>query len=219
MIAPARKKAMNDHGWGPHPDFDNKYASAPSDADMDWFRDLLDRAQWSTVSGINCDQHQKDMKKLLNGAPMYWAKDELGGRDGQTINANDGNVDDWIFVFDWKKRSDDAMLDLLLHEGWHWVHKETEEGTDAEDAERCASISLEEEDDEPSEGGGDPEEPECEEKLVEETYIDFELQERPEQACSVGDDGIMAVYCVNVVVKVWVPVEKTRWVMKNVCES
>jgi len=135
-VAPAREKAMRDAQWGPIRQDDGTYAylSARSDEDMDHFRDLLDKAQWSDVNGVDCDQHQKDMKKFLNGAPMYWAVDKMsedGGRDGQTLRATDGNVVEFISVFEWKSRSDDGMLNLLLHEGWHWINKETKEGVNA----------------------------------------------------------------------------------------
>lgn len=98
--------------------------------------------------------HRDDMESFLGdpdilgtGANMFWAEDQLSGdpRDGQTISASDGNFTHWFVVFQRRSRTDDEMLNLLLHEGWHWVHEETEEGTAALKAEACAWIPLEEE--------------------------------------------------------------------------
>ena len=160
-VPASREKAMHDRGWGPV-QFDDgtkdRYLSARADEYMDVFRDLLDRAQWSTVSGIDCGQHKDDMEAFYNGALMYWGTSNAA-REGETIRAEDaaGTVE-WLVVFDyqkmWKSWDADAMLDLLLHEGWHWTHKETKETPEAEDAERCASMPNEEDDDNPSDPGG-----------------------------------------------------------------
>ena len=224
-VAAAREKAMRDNNWGPIQQNDGTYAylSARSEADMERWRDLLDKAQWSTVSGIDCEQHQLDMEKFYNGAPMYWAVDVMphsAGRDGQTIRATDGNVVEFLSVFNWEiSRSDDEMLNLLLHEGWHWVHKETEEGTDAEDAERCAALSLEEEDDDEPGGGENPTEPVCEEKLVAVYYTVYEREYRAGTPCLASDDIDGATWCHGVGTWVLVAKQKVKWETQTVCSS
>ncbi|MXW68017.1 MAG: hypothetical protein F4Z72_13585 [Gemmatimonadales bacterium] len=191
------------------------------------------------MSGIDCGQHQLDMEKFYNGAPMYWAVDNMDdefGRDGQTIRATDGNVVEFLSVFNWERsRSDDEMLNLLLHEGWHWVHKETEEGTDAEDAERCASISLEEDDDDPEGGGETPEEPTtptCTDQQVWVTWTEWErVEETTGQWVAVpgnpfdvnandpGNPSDSGVHYVPVVRVYYRPVTKGEWQTQRVCSS
>jgi len=239
-VAPAREKAMRDAQWGPIRQDDGTYAylSARSDEDMDHFRDLLDKAQWSDVNGVDCDQHQKDMKKFLNGAPMYWAVDKMsedGGRDGQTLRATDGNVVEFISVFEWKSRSDDGMLNLLLHEGWHWINKETKEGVNALRAERCASMPNEEDDDDPEGGGETPEEPTtptCTDQQVWVTWTEWERVEEttgewvavPGNPLDINandpdnpsDSGVHYVPVVRVYYR---PVTKGEWQTQRVCSS
>ena len=158
----ARKKAMSDRGWGP------EYASAKEGAEgvSGWFDELVygNDTDWD-VQSDHCYQHLEDMRRFLDDAPMYWAEGGPG-KDGETISLSDGNLVEWIVVFQRDStRSNEEMLNLLLHEGWHWVHEETEEGTDASKAELCAWIPANEDDDD-SGGGNTPRPQTCTETLV-----------------------------------------------------
>ena len=153
-VPPARKQKMREAGWT---DRNRDFASARWDEHgrIDEFNRLVADARWKTDQ--TCTQHKADMKSFLDGAIMYWAEDGVATREGQTLRLDDGNVVEWLVVFNWDlydQWNDDAMLNLLLHEGWHWVHKETEEGTAAGKAEDCAWIPNKEDDDNPSDPGG-----------------------------------------------------------------
>ena len=147
-----RRAEMKDRGW------DNP-RSALWDEEMgsiDEFTDLVNDARWEPDQ--TCQQHKLNMQKFLVGAVMYWAKDAGGSRNGETISITTGGITEFFVVFNrklWDKWDKEQMLKTLLHEGWHWAHKETVEGTKAKKAERCAWLPLEEDDDEPGEGGGE----------------------------------------------------------------
>ncbi len=113
--------------------------------------------------------------------------------------------------------SGEDMLVTILHEAAH--HADYESHSAAELAARLC-LQDEEDDDEPTGNPVTPPEPVCTEKLVKETYIEYELEETV-----VGDvcfpwSAVGADFCTNDLVhKEWVPVEKVRWVTKTVCEN
>lgn len=166
QIPELRLKKMIERGWT---QLTRDFASARwgEHGRIDEFADLVADARWAEDE--TCQQHKDDMETFLdpNGsAIMYWG--EHGTEDGETLRVSDGNVVEWIVMFNWDLYNDwdeERMLRTLLHEGWHWAHKETEEGTAAKNAENCAWIPLEEEDDdEPSQGGGEDPNEGCEQR-------------------------------------------------------
>ncbi len=183
------KEKMGDLGWV------DPYSNARigPEGQWGWFRDLLDDAKWD-YSNPTCLQHEQDMEEFIGpsedkGTRMYWARDRTKRRQGQTISVSYGGQTEWFVVFQRGTYSDDDMLNLLLHEGWHRIHEETDEGTAAKAAENCAWIPLEEEDDECAaadglaadcNGGETPEEPTtptCTDQQVWVTWTEWERME------------------------------------------
>ena len=147
-----RRAEMRDRGWA-----DAESALWGEKSRIDEFTDLVNDARWKTDE--TCQQHKTDMQTFLVGAVMYWATDQGNSRNGETMSISAGGITEFFVVFNQKLYANwnkDQMLKTLLHEGWHWAHKETVEGTKAKRAESCAWIPLEEDDDEPGEGGGEP---------------------------------------------------------------
>ena len=90
------------------------------------------------------------MERFLTGAPMYYAVPLAETRSAETIQATLGGDTVFIVAF-WKTKTNisaETLLAHLLHEGWHWLHRETTETSAATAAEACARYQLEEEDDE-----------------------------------------------------------------------
>lgn len=185
------KEKMGELGWV------DPYSNARMgpEGQWTWFRELLDDAKWDD-SNPTCLQHEQDMEEFIGpsedkGTVMYWARDRTKRRQGQTISVSYGGQTEWFVVFQRATYSDDDMLNLLLHEGWHWAHKETAEGTAAKAAENCAWIPLEEEDDECASadgmaadcnGGGTPKPETCTETQEWVPPVTIEVFVKPESS-------------------------------------
>ena len=223
-----RRDAMHKNGW------DNP-VSALWDEEMgriDEFTELVNDARWKTDE--TCQQHKTDMQTFLVGAVMYWAEDRVDSRSGQTLSVTAG-ITEFFVVFNrdlYDKWDEDQMLATLLHEGWHWAHKETVEGTKAGKAESCAWLPLEEEDDDDPNGTGEtPTTENCDETLEWVEPVTDEVFVKPpstqlEGSSLTGLPGVDPVPISGITVSaeskgewVTVVVEEGYWKTVTVCES
>ncbi len=149
------KEAMKDKGW---------LAPYESLHDRSWLNTLVfgDDTIWETDD--DCTALKSGMGIFLSNAPMYYAQRPAEDMFAETLKVTLGDDYEFIvaFVDDDTRPGADWLADLL-HEGWHWIHEETEEGTAAAAAENCARLRLEE-DNEPTGNPVMPPEPVCEEK-------------------------------------------------------
>ena len=114
--------------------------------DRDWFEDVVfgDDTIWETDE--DCKTLSDDMAVFLSNAPMYYATPAAATRSAETLMVAAGSDTVFIVVFDRTELpTGDALLNTLLHEGYHWIHETLDHGGgfDAYDAEDCARIPRE----------------------------------------------------------------------------
>ena len=222
-INPHYAEAMKRKGWL------QKYESAREIVDafgIDHITQLVsgDNTTWEAgrKGRADCTALNTGMSKFLNDAPIYYAGRIQADRDGETMRVTLGN--DYRFISVLRRdinRTGKDLLAIVLHEAWHWINEE--EGVEtgaAEDAETCARLVLEEdEDDDP--GGVNPLPPVCEDRVVPEYYTAYEPQYKRSRVCVGPSDDVGGITgdCPWTYRLVDVPVHKVRWVTKKVCSN
>lgn len=233
------ERAMLRQGWLP------TFRSArdiPSDSafGIDHINDLVfgDETTWKvgTLGRADCTALSTGMVKFLREAPIYYARRPQGDRDGQTLKVTLGA--DYRFISVLRRdtmRSGKDLLELALHEGWHWINEEEVETRAAQDAEGCAEWNPKEEEEETCDGcgGEDPEVPETTQTCTDQqVWVTWTEWERVEEKTGVweavrappwngeegdSDDSEPILYYVEKTRVYYRPVTRGEWQTVRVC--